>query len=85
MMKAVIDRFEGSVAVLLVGDVAERMNVARELLPKEAKEGQWLQIEIRDGQLYRAEMDQGETAKRRQRISEKLDRLRRGGHRKSSS
>ena len=56
-----------------------------EIAAKEAKEGQWLQIEIRDGELYRAEMDQRETTKRRQRIAEKLERLRRREHRKSSS
>jgi hypothetical protein len=81
MTKAVIDRFEGSVAILLLGDTAQRMEIDRKLLPKEAREGHWLEIEIRDGKVYRAELDQEETDKRKLSIAEKLERLRRGEQR----
>lgn len=41
-MKAVIDRFEGDYAVLLVGDAEEKRDVPRNQLPPGAKEGSWL-------------------------------------------
>jgi hypothetical protein len=42
--KAVIDRFEGDIAVLIVGNDEKRMEVPRKLLPNKAKEGHWLQV-----------------------------------------
>ena len=78
--KAVIDRFEGSQAVLLVGDAAEPLVVPRKCLPKRVKAGHWLQVEL-DGQaLVSAVVDKEETARARQRIAEKLAQLRRGEH-----
>jgi hypothetical protein len=80
MMKSVIDRFEGKFAVLIVGDDEQRINVLKKLLPKHSKEGSWLQVEIQDGEIVSAVMDEEETAKAKQRIAEKLARLRRGDH-----
>jgi hypothetical protein len=78
--KAVIDRFEGDLAVLLVGDGENRLNIPRASLPKRVKEGQWLQVEIEDDLFISAVVDEEETAKTKQRISDKLARLRRGNH-----
>jgi Protein of unknown function (DUF3006) len=80
MMKAAIDRFEGKFAVLIVGEDEQRISVLRKLLPKESKEGSWLQVEIQNGEVVRAEMDEEETERAKQRIAEKLARLRRGDH-----
>lgn len=77
-MKAVIDRFEGDLAVLIVGEDQIRVNVARGVLPKRCKEGSWLQVEIKDGEVRKAVLDEDETARARKRIDEKLKRLRRG-------
>jgi hypothetical protein len=82
MMKAVIDRFEEELAVLILEGSQERVNVSRGALPKKCKEGSWLQVEIVDGQVREAVLDEEETAKARERIAEKLERLRRGEHRK---
>ncbi len=76
--KAVIDRFEEYKAVLLVGDGEQQMVVDRTLLPAEAAEGDWLQVDIADGRLVLAAMDPDETEARRQRIADKLAALRRG-------
>jgi hypothetical protein len=81
-MKAVIDRFEGDLAVLIVGEDQERVNVARGLLPKKSKEGSWLQVEMEEGQVRTAVLDDDETEMAKKRIEEKLERLRRGVHRK---
>ena len=76
--KAVIDRFEGDLAVLIVGQDERRVNVPRKALPKGIKEGHWLQVELRDDQVVSAVLDEEETARARQRIMEKLEKLRRG-------
>ena len=50
-MKAVIDRFEGDLAVLILEGSQERVNVPRGSLPKKSKEGSWLQVEMEDGEV----------------------------------
>ena len=80
MMKAVIDRFEGKFAVLIVGEDEQHLNVLKKLLPKQSREGSWLQMEIQNGEVISAIMDEEETANAKQRIAEKLARLRRGDH-----
>jgi len=80
MMKAVIDRFEGEFAVLIMGEDEQHMNVLKKLLPKPSKEGSWLQVEIQDGKFISAVMDEAETANAKQRIADKLALLRRGDH-----
>lgn len=79
-MKAVIDRFEGDLAVLIVGEEELRMNVSRKLLPKQAKEGSWLQLDILDGVPHSITLDDQETENVKQRIAEKLARLRKGDY-----
>jgi len=83
MTKAVIDRFEGTFAILLIGDDEQRMEVSRQRLPEEAKEGDWLQVEIQNGEVSSAVLDQDETAQVKKRIADKLARLRSGAHLKS--
>ena len=78
MIKAVIDRFEGDIAVLLIGEKEERKEVLRKILPRKAKEGHWLQLDVEDGEVIKAVIDEDETTKTKERIAEKLARLRRG-------
>jgi len=80
MMKAVIDRFEGQYAVLLLEEGERQLNVSRGSLPKPAKEGSWLQVEVDGDTLSSAVLDEKETTNAKRRISEKLERLRRGDH-----
>jgi len=80
MTKAVIDRFEGNNAVLSVGEENRQIVVPRKSLPKGIREGVWLQVEVEGDQLISAEIDEEETARMRERIAEKLERLRRGDH-----
>jgi hypothetical protein len=78
--KAVIDRFEDDWAVLLVGKDERRVNVPRKQLPRGAREGHWLKVEFEDDGSVSAVIDHEETARTRERIQEKLARLRRGEH-----
>ena len=78
--KAVIDRFEDGWAVLLVGDDERKVNVPKKALPRGAREGHWLQVELEGEKLISAAIDKEETARARQRVLEKLERLRRGEH-----
>lgn len=75
-MKAVIDRFEGDRAVLLLNDGQEQIIVPRKVLPTEAKQGDWLQIEIKNEKVVTAVIDEEETIRAKQRIAEKLAKMR---------
>ena len=66
-MKAVIDRFEGDYAVVLVGDEEIKIDVPKQLLPKGAKEGSWLKLNF--------ELDPEGTEKQKEKISKLLDKL----------
>ena len=80
MTKAVIDRFEGNKAVLSIGDENRQMVVLRKSLPKGVREGVWLQVEVEGDQIISAVIDEEETARMKERIAEKLERLRKGDH-----
>jgi hypothetical protein len=79
-LKGVIDRFEGEFAVIEITGETEPRNVLRELLPRRAKEGDYLQFEMEDGNIIQVHLDKEATQAARKRIDEKLDRLRRGEH-----
>lgn len=79
-VKAVVDRLENGCAVLLIGDEERKLNVPSESLPNGSREGQWLQVELEGDRLVSVEIDMEETARAKQRIMEKLERLRKGEH-----
>jgi hypothetical protein len=78
--RAVIDRFEGQSAVLLVGSEQRVVDVPRDRLPPDVQPGQWLQIRLDGKALIEATVDADATEAARRRIAEKLARLRRGDH-----
>lgn len=78
--KAVIDRFEEDMAVLLVGEKERKVIAPRKNLPAGAKEGHWLKIEFDGEKLVNAIIDDEETSKVKERIAQKLERLRQGKH-----
>lgn len=83
--RAVVDRFEGPYAVLLIGDARRPMDVLRQHLPPHTREGSWLQVQVVDDQLVAAEIDDDATEAARRRIQEKQARLRRGDHLKGDA
>ena len=75
-MKAVIDRVEGELAVLLLGDKGEfRLNIPISLLPSGCKEGDVLNISI--------ERDPEATSQAKERTSDLMDRLKKKGQGKT--
>lgn len=78
--QAVIDRFEGAYAVLLVGADQQPIDVPRQDLPPNARPGDWLRITRDRGAVVTAQLDSATTEAVRQRIQAKLERLRRGDH-----
>lgn len=68
---ATIDRFEGEVAVLLVGPEQTVVNVPRPDLPEGASQGDVVRLE--------GYVDREETDRRREEIKEKIERLKRRG------
>ncbi|MCK8825965.1 DUF3006 domain-containing protein [Fuchsiella alkaliacetigena] len=67
-MQAVIDRFEGNYAVILVGkDEDQQLDVPKKLLPNEAQEGDCLNLIF--------EIDKDSTEQRKKRVEKLLDKL----------
>lgn len=66
-MKAVIDRIEGEIAVLLVGEDELTLDVPIRLLPNGASEGTWMTISF--------ELDLKETERRKNKVSALLSKL----------
>ncbi len=46
MISAYIDRYEGELAVLLLGEEMKKVNFPRKFLPAEAGEGDYIRIDI---------------------------------------
>ena len=66
-MKAVIDRVEGDLAVVLVGDESIKLNIPFSLLPEGGKEGDVLNISF--------ERDPGATEQAKERVSGLMEKL----------
>ena len=66
-MKAVIDRFEGQLAVLLLGDESIKLNIPLSLLPDGCKEGDILNMSF--------ERDVVGTEQAKERISSLMEKL----------
>jgi hypothetical protein len=74
-MKAVIDRFEGQLAVLLVGDENTKLNIPINLLPAGCKEGDVLNISI--------ERDVVGTEQTKERVTDLMEKLKKKGQGKT--
>ena len=75
--KAVVDRIEeGSQAVLLVGEEEREFIVPAERLPEGAGAGSWLQVGVEGSELTIRGIDRDEEDAVKQRIEDKLTRLR---------
>jgi len=71
-MKAVIDRVEGELAVLLLGDKGEfKLNLPLSLLPEGCKEGDILNMSF--------ERDPEATEQARERVSNLMEKLKKKG------
>ena len=70
-MKAVIDRFEGEYAVILIGDKEIKVDLPRELLPPGAREGSWLNVTF--------ELDPGGSKRQEEKIKGLLEKLKNKG------
>lgn len=76
--KASIDRFEGNTAVVILSDENKQYLVNKSDLPKGAKEGDWLSVEISGEKITKMEIDLQAKEESTIRIQSKLDSLRRG-------
>jgi hypothetical protein len=83
--KAVIDRIEEGFAVLILEASEDKLIIPDSRLPADAREGQWLQISFSEGgegqEIESVEFDPAKTEEVRQRIEDKLSRLRGNQHR----
>jgi hypothetical protein len=75
-MKAVIDRVEGELAVLLLGDKGEfKLNLPLSLLPEGCREGDVLNVSF--------ERDPAATEQARERVSRVMEKLKKKGQGKT--
>ena len=79
-MKAILHRYEHALAILILGDTDQRLKVSAQLIPMQAKAGDWLEVEIQNDQLLSAFLNDSETGIAAQRIADKLAHRRRGDH-----
>jgi hypothetical protein len=77
-MKAVIDHFEGALAVIILTDGNKRLHVPREILPGKAREGSLLTLDIIGGEPRNIKFDPQQTETSRERVAAKLTELRKG-------
>jgi hypothetical protein len=84
MASAVIDRFEGDWAIVMLDGQQEPINFLRSALPRNAREGDHLQIELNDGKVTSVSIDEAAKQSALERIQAKMERLRRGDHLKDS-
>ncbi len=75
MERAVVDRIEDGMAVLLVGEKERELVVPLRDLPKGTEPGIWLKVTIEGGKVKQAQVDSETTRQRRARIQEKMGRL----------
>lgn len=80
MKSAQIDRIEGEWAVVFIEGEKQPVNIRVSDLPERAGEGDYLLIEMREGEVVDVALDADGKAKAEQRIQDKLERLRRGDH-----
>lgn len=64
----------------MIGIEERQINILRTLLPIEAKEGQWLSLDIVGGEPHNTIIDNHETDLAKKRITDKMAALRRGDH-----
>lgn len=70
-IRATVDRFEGDLVVLLVGEEGTPVNVPRSDLPGDVRQGDVLRLEV--------VVDRESTEGVRESIQEKIERLKRRG------
>jgi 2',3'-cyclic-nucleotide 2'-phosphodiesterase (5'-nucleotidase family) len=80
-MKATIDRFEVDKAVLIVGENRDEYIIPRASLPHGVVQGLWLLVEIEDNRITNVAIDEEETAKVKEKLAEKIARLKHGERR----
>ncbi|WP_081831646.1 DUF3006 domain-containing protein [Geomicrobium sp. JCM 19038] len=73
--RAVLDRIEDGIAVLLVGKSEQEYHVKADELPEEATDGAVLDVQITNDQIVDIAINQEETANQKARISAKMNQL----------
>lgn len=83
-MSGVVDRVvDGETAVVLVEEECLELNVPVDMLPEAAEEESWLSLEVEGKYVVSVEIDDETAEERRERIDEKMERLRDRGRESS--
>lgn len=66
-MKAIVDRIENDIAILLCSDSEEKVNISLKLLPEGTHEGSWLKVNF--------ELDSTGEQQQKEKITRLLEKL----------
>lgn len=76
-MKGVLDRFEdNNLAVILIEETNQTLNIPTDELPPNSKEGTWFTIEERNGEFHIVSIDTEMTNRQTQKSNDLLKKLR---------
>lgn len=76
-VKGYFDRLkEGKTAVILVEDMGEQFEVDLASLPEGAREGDWFDLVLKDGEIQTIKVDKLYTKERERVVQSKMDQLR---------
>ncbi|WP_121615195.1 DUF3006 domain-containing protein [Virgibacillus halodenitrificans] len=76
MRKYTVDRFEGSIAVLLLrDDETTQLDVPKKDLPENVQQGDILEVDMNEGSVKTARILQGETANARDKAEALLKKI----------
>jgi hypothetical protein len=75
IVRASLDRFEENDLAVVYADDGRKFDVPRGLIPKDAKEGARLKLQLRDSEVTRIIVNHEDTSQLQRKIKEKLERL----------
>ncbi|WP_211653024.1 DUF3006 domain-containing protein [Planococcus alpniumensis] len=75
-MRGVLDRFEGSVAVIIAEQAGREFHVPLRYLPEGSRQGMWFTLSIESGHVVDIEADLTQTNERAAKAEELMAKLR---------
>ncbi|GAA0451145.1 DUF3006 domain-containing protein [Alkalibacillus silvisoli] len=71
---------DGQTATILIESTNKTFHISAFDLPEGAREGDWLNVEVEDGEVVQLTINQQKTAEQKQSVKKRVDRLRRGSN-----
>ena len=79
-IRASLDRFEENGYAVVYTDDGKKLDIKRELIPENVKEGTRLKIHVQGSKFSKVVTDDNDTQELKRKIKEKLERLKHNQH-----